>query len=98
MKTNYFDHYGFRARLQPAFLALAPVAVGVMAWAQPGAKWVTALWSLLGAAGFTFFLANRGAARQRLNSSGIAERQILSSEDAGIGNSQSWLADQCRHR
>jgi hypothetical protein len=58
MKTNYFDHYSFRARLQPAFLALVPIAVGVMAWAQPGARWVTALWSLLGAAGFTFFLAN----------------------------------------
>lgn len=58
MNTNYFDHYSFRARLQPAFLALVPVAVGVTAWAQPGAKWVTALWSLLGAAGFTFFLAN----------------------------------------
>lgn len=53
-----FDHYSFRARLQPAFLALVPLAVGVIAWAQPGAKWVTALWSLLGAAGFTFFLSN----------------------------------------
>ena len=58
MKMSYFDHYSFRARLQPAFLALVPIAVGVVAWAQPGAKWVTALWSLLGAAGFTFFLAN----------------------------------------
>jgi hypothetical protein len=53
-----FDHYSFRARLQPAFVALLPIAMCVMAWAQPGTKWVTALWSLLGAAGFTFFLSN----------------------------------------
>lgn len=58
MKASVFDHYSFRARLQPAFLALVPLAVSVMAWAQPGTKWVTALWSLLGAAGFTVFLAN----------------------------------------
>jgi hypothetical protein len=58
MKSNYFDHYSFRARLQPAFLALMPLAIGAIAWAQPGTKWVTSLWSLLAAAGFTFFLAN----------------------------------------
>lgn len=56
--VKLFDHYSFRARLQPAFLTLVPLVIGVLAWAQPGAKWVTALWSLLGAAGFTFFLAN----------------------------------------
>jgi hypothetical protein len=55
---NLFDYYNFRARLQPAFLALVPLAIGVFAWAPPGAKWATALWSLLGSAGFTFFLAN----------------------------------------
>jgi hypothetical protein len=55
---DVFDHYGFRARLQPAFLALVPLAIAALAWAQPGAKWETALWSLLGSAGFTFFLAN----------------------------------------
>lgn len=56
--TSFYDHYSFRARLQPAFIALLPVALGAMAWALPGAKWITAIWSLLGAAGFTFFLAN----------------------------------------
>src|SRR5437899_7423873 len=56
--SKLFDHYSFRARLQPAFLALVPLALGAFAWAQPGAKWLTAIWSLLGAAGFTFFLAN----------------------------------------
>lgn len=55
---HLFDHYSFRARLQPAFLALVPLAVGAFACAHPGAKWATALWSLLGSAGFTFFLAN----------------------------------------
>ena len=56
--SKLFDYYSFRARLQPAFLALVPLALGAFAWAQPGAKWLTAIWSLLGAAGFTFFLAN----------------------------------------
>lgn len=58
MKTNFFNHYSFRARLQPAFLALVPIVVGLIAWAQPETQWVTTLWSLLGAAGLTFFLAN----------------------------------------
>src|SRR2546421_5900613 len=55
---HFFDYYSFRARLQPAFLTLLPIAIAAFAWAQPGAKWLTAIWSLLGAAGFTFFLAN----------------------------------------
>lgn len=57
-KLDVFDHYSFRARLQPAFLALLPMAICAMSWTQPGAKWVTALWSLLTTAGFTFFLSN----------------------------------------
>jgi hypothetical protein len=63
MIKDMFDHYSFRARLQPAFLALVPLGLAAFAWAQPGAKWMTAIWSLLGSAGFTFFLAN--AARNR---------------------------------
>jgi hypothetical protein len=57
-EKKLFDHYSFRARLQPAFLALLPIAIGVMAWAPPGAKWMTSIWSLLSAAGFTLLLAN----------------------------------------
>ena len=62
--NQLFDHYALRARLQPAFLTLVPLAIAASAWAQPGAKWMTAIWSLLGTAGFTFFLStvarNRG--------------------------------------
>jgi hypothetical protein len=58
VKPDLFDHYNFRARLQPAFLSLVPLAIAAYAWARPDAKWITALWSLLGSAGFTFFLAN----------------------------------------
>ena len=57
-EQKFFDHYSFRARLQPAFLTLLPLAMAAFAWAQPGAKWLTIIWSLLGAAGFTFFPAN----------------------------------------
>src|ERR1700730_13897443 len=55
---GHFDHYSFRARLQPAFLTLLPLVVGALAWAEPGAKWFTLLGSLLSTAGLTFFLAN----------------------------------------
>lgn len=62
--TNLFDHYSFRARLQPALLTLAPLAFGAFAWAPPGARWPSAIWSLLGTVGFSYFLAiaarNRG--------------------------------------
>src|SRR5258708_1403854 len=61
---NLFDHYSFRARLQPALLTLLPAALGVFAWTGPGEKWVSALWTLFGTAGGTYFLAmvarNRG--------------------------------------
>ena len=53
-----FDHYSFRARLQPALLTLVPAALTALAWAPPGARWPTTLWSLLGGVGFTFFLEN----------------------------------------
>jgi hypothetical protein len=52
-----FDHYSFRARLQPALLTLVPAAVGIFAWTGPGVKWQSALWTLFGTAGGTFFLA-----------------------------------------
>ena len=52
-----FDHYSFRARLQPALLTLLPAAVGIFAWTGPGVKWQSALWTLFGTAGGTFFLA-----------------------------------------
>src|ERR1022692_1635014 len=52
-----FDHYSFRARLQPALLTLLPAAVGIFAWTGPGAKWQSALWTLFGTVGGTFFLA-----------------------------------------
>jgi hypothetical protein len=58
MVLGYFDHYSFRARLQPAFLALLPLIIGALAWTEPGAKWFTLLGSLLSTAGLTFFLAN----------------------------------------
>ncbi len=53
-----FGYYSFRARLQPAFLALVPIAVSVLAWTKPGALWPSVLWSLLGSAGGSFLLAN----------------------------------------
>lgn len=56
-KLNLFDHYSFRARLQPALLTLFPVALAVFAWTGPGEKWVSALWTLIGTVGGTFFLA-----------------------------------------
>lgn len=52
-----FDHYSFRARLQPALLTLLPAAVGIFAWTGPGVKWQSALWTLFGTAGGTYFLA-----------------------------------------
>src|SRR5713101_5701667 len=51
-----FDHYSFRARLQPALLTLLPAAVGIFAWTGPGLKWESALWALFGTVGGTFFL------------------------------------------
>ena len=52
-----FDHYSFRARLQPALLALLPAALATFAWTKPGERWVSSLWTLIGTAGFTYFLA-----------------------------------------
>ncbi|SRR6266567_225761 len=54
---NLFDHYSFRARLQPALITLLPAAIGVFAWTGPGDKGMSALWTLLGTAGTTYFLA-----------------------------------------
>lgn len=52
-----FDHYSFRARLQPALLTLLPVALGIIAWTGTGVKWQSALWTIFGTAGGTYFLA-----------------------------------------
>jgi len=52
-----FDHYSFRARLQPALTALSPLAFAVIAWTGPSKPWMTALWTLAGSAGLTYFLA-----------------------------------------
>src|ERR1700720_1892352 len=57
LNLKLFDHYRFRARLQPALLTLLPAAVGIFAWTGPGVKWQSALWTLFGTAGGTFFLA-----------------------------------------
>jgi hypothetical protein len=38
-------------------LALLPAAVATFAWTTPGERWVSALWTLLGTGGFTYFLA-----------------------------------------
>jgi hypothetical protein len=46
-----------RARLQPALLTLLPAVIGIFAWTDPGVKWQSALWTLFGTAGGTFFLA-----------------------------------------
>lgn len=54
---NLFDQYSFRARLQPALLTLLPAAIGIFAWTGPGVKWQSALWTLFGTAGGTYFLA-----------------------------------------
>lgn len=54
---NLFDHYSLRARLQPALLTLLPAALAVFAWTGPGEKWTSALWTLFGTAGGTYFLA-----------------------------------------
>lgn len=54
---NLFDHYSFQARLRPALLTLLPAALAVFAWTGPGEKWVSALWTLIGTVGGTFFLA-----------------------------------------
>lgn len=61
-----FDHFTFRARLQPAFLSALPVAIGILAWSQPESRGMYAVWSILTGAGFPFFLStearNRGKA------------------------------------
>lgn len=54
--TKFYDHYSLRARLQPALFTLLPIAFAVFAWTKPGERWVTALWTLLGTGGFTYFL------------------------------------------
>src|ERR1700733_2214619 len=56
---DFFDYYSFRARLQPALFASLPVGLAVFAWAPPGTKWVSALWSLIAGGGGTFFLATK---------------------------------------
>ena len=56
---SFFDYYSFRARLQPALFASLPIALAVFAWAPPGTKWVSALWSLIAGGGGTFFLATK---------------------------------------
>ena len=65
---NLFDHYSLRARLQPALITLLPMALGVFAWSDPGARWMTALWTTLGTSGATYLLAimarNRGKATE----------------------------------
>lgn len=65
---NLFDHYSLRARLQPALVTLLPMALGVFAWSEPGARWMTALWTTLGTSGATYLLAimarNRGKATE----------------------------------
>lgn len=55
--ANLLDYYSLRARLQPALLTLLPAAIGVFAWTGPGVKWQSALWTLFGTAGGTYFLA-----------------------------------------
>jgi hypothetical protein len=55
--TMLFDQYSFRARLQPALLTLLPAAIAIFAWTGPGVKWQSALWTLFGTAGGTYFLA-----------------------------------------
>lgn len=52
-----FDHYSFRARLQPALVTLLPLALGVFAWIGTGQKWASAGWTLFGTAGGTYLLA-----------------------------------------
>jgi hypothetical protein len=57
INLKLFDHYSLRARLQPALLTLLPAAVAIFAWTGPGVKWQSALWTLFGTAGGTYFLA-----------------------------------------
>jgi hypothetical protein len=68
MPLPAFDHYTFRARLQPALVTLLPLALAVVAWAGPKQPWMTALWTLAGSTGATFLLAmavrNRGKERE----------------------------------
>jgi len=52
-----FDPYSFRARLQPALIALFPLAVGMFAWTAGQWPWASALWGLFGTAGGTYLLA-----------------------------------------
>lgn len=52
------DLFSFRTRLQPSFIMLLPLVMAAVAWTKPDAKWLGALWSLLSAAGITFFLSN----------------------------------------
>jgi hypothetical protein len=88
---NYFDHYSFRARLQPALLTLLPAAVGIFAWTGPGVKWQSALWTLFGTVGGTYFLAilARNSGKQIesglwLSWGGAPTTQLL--RHSGIGN------------
>lgn len=53
---NLFDHYSLRARLQPALLTLLPGAVGLFSLSGSILKWQSALWTLFGTVGGTFFL------------------------------------------
>jgi hypothetical protein len=51
-----FDPYTFRARLQPALIALLPLGIAGYAWSGGKPSWVSALWGLFGMAGGTFLL------------------------------------------
>lgn len=59
-----FDHYSFRARLQPALFTLLPLALGVFAWTGTKTPWMSIVWTFCGTAGATYFFAvvvrNRG--------------------------------------
>jgi hypothetical protein len=62
--TNLFDHYSFRARLQPALIVLLPISLAVVACLGPEQPWMSAIWTLCATGGATYLLAvfvrNRG--------------------------------------
>lgn len=65
MSISYpFDHYTWRARLQPALITLLPIAFAAFAWAGMEEPWLSALWTVAGTGGFTYLLSmvarNRG--------------------------------------
>src|SRR6266446_5216374 len=104
MNLKLFDHYSFRARLQPALLTLLPAAIGVFAWTGPGVKWSSALWTLFGTAGGTFFLASRsslvcgsrGEAVRQHNFFGMLALETLCCASVGTSAFPSCLDNRCR--